>query len=69
MLKRLVLVCRVSRQCLKSSEMLQMVSEQTSPSTTWFKDEPNGSWWACNTQGRRVRGVVADAQGMTISGS
>jgi len=28
--------------------MLQVVSEQTSPSTTWFKDEPSRSWWACN---------------------
>jgi hypothetical protein len=26
-----------------------MVSEQTSPSTVWFGDEPDESWWACNT--------------------
>ena len=32
-----------SRGCYK------MVSEQTSPSTVWFGDEPSGSWWACNT--------------------
>src|SRR3954463_12329573 len=32
---------------------------QTSPSTMWFEDEPCGSWWACNTRGRRKRGVVA----------
>jgi len=31
--------------------MLQMVSEQTSPSTVWFGDEPSGSWRACNTHG------------------
>ncbi|KEH38727.1 hypothetical protein MTR_2g079160 [Medicago truncatula] len=37
---------RVSRQCLKSYVMLQMVSEQTSSSTLWFGDEPSGSWWA-----------------------
>jgi len=49
--------------------MLQVVSEQTSPSTVWFGDEPSGSWWACNTQGRWRMGVVAGAQGMTMSGS
>ena len=27
----------------------KMVSEQTSPSTVWFGDEPGGSWWTCNT--------------------
>ena len=26
----------------------KVVSEQTSPSTMWFEDEPSGSWWACN---------------------
>jgi hypothetical protein len=31
---------------LKSSEMLQVISEQTSPRTMWFGDEPNGRWWA-----------------------
>jgi len=36
--------------------MLQMVSEQTSPSTVWFVDEPSGSWWACNTHGWRKQG-------------
>ena len=49
MLKRLVLVCGVSRQSCKQSGMLHLVSEQTSPSTVWFGDEPGGSWWACNT--------------------
>ena len=34
----------------------QMVSEKTSPSTVWFGDEPNGSWWACITKGWREQG-------------
>ena len=28
-----------------------MVSEPTSPSTVWFEDEPDGSWWACDIPG------------------
>jgi len=67
--ERLVLVCRVSQKCLKSSRILQMVSEQTSPSMMWFGDEPSRSCWACNTQGRQWQGVVVGAQGMTMSGS
>jgi len=68
-LKRFVLVCRASRQCLNSSEMLHLVLEQTSPSTVWFRDEPNESWWACNTQGWQGWGVVVGAQGMAMRGS
>src|ERR1044072_5430650 len=41
--------------------MLQMVSETTSPITVCFGDEPSGSWWACDTRGRRGRGVIAGA--------
>jgi len=41
--------------------MSQMVSEHTSLSMVWFGDEPSESWWACNTQDWRGRGVVAGA--------
>jgi len=68
-LKRLVLVCRVIRQCLKSSGIFQVVSKQTCPSMMWFEDKPSGSWWACNVRDWREWGVVAGAQGMTMSGS
>ena len=49
------------REASRQVGMLQMVSEPTSPSTVWFGDEPSGSWWACDTRGRRGRGVIAGA--------
>ncbi|KEH26282.1 hypothetical protein MTR_6g049250 [Medicago truncatula] len=51
-----------------SSELLQVVSESTSPSAVWFGDEQSRSWWAYNTQGYRGREVFAGAQGTIISG-
>jgi len=68
-LERLVLVCGISRQYLKSSGILPVVSKQVSSNTMWFGDEPSGSWWACNTRGWRGRGVVVGAQCMIMSGS
>ena len=48
---------------------LQVVSEQISPGTMWFGDEPNRSWCACNAQDWRGPGVIIGAQGMTMSDS
>jgi len=45
-LKKLVLVCGVTRQSLKLSETFQVVSEYTSSSMTWLRDEPSENWWA-----------------------
>ncbi|KEH29429.1 hypothetical protein MTR_4g036630 [Medicago truncatula] len=46
--------------------MLQVISENISPSTTWFWDEPSGHWWACNASAWwacNARGWMGDLLG------
>jgi hypothetical protein len=68
-LKRLVLVCGISRQSWKQSRMLQVVSEHTSLNTMWFRDEPNGSCLTSNVWGWWRRWVVAIVQDMIMCSS